>query len=44
VNYPKMNGIYASYFPKDRRPARTCIGVAGLARKAMVEIDLLAKR
>ena len=44
ANYPKMNEIYASYFPKDRRPARTCIGVTGLARKAMVEIDLLAKR
>ena len=44
TNYPKMNEIYASYFPKDRRPARTCIGVTGLARKAMVEIDLLAKR
>ena len=44
ANYSKMNEIYASYFPKDRRPARTCIGVTGLARKAMVEIDLLAKR
>jgi len=44
VNYPRMNKIYASYFPGDRRPARTCIGVTGLARGAMVEIDLLAKR
>jgi len=25
-------------------PARTCIGVTGLARGALVEIDLLAKR
>jgi enamine deaminase RidA (YjgF/YER057c/UK114 family) len=39
-----MNAVYASYFPPDRRPARTCIGVTGLARGAMVEIDLLAKR
>jgi 2-iminobutanoate/2-iminopropanoate deaminase len=27
-----------------RLPARTCIGVTGLARGALVEIDLLAKR
>jgi reactive intermediate/imine deaminase len=44
VNYPRMNEVYASYFPADRRPGRTCIGVTGLARKAMVEIDLLVKR
>jgi 2-iminobutanoate/2-iminopropanoate deaminase len=44
ANYPRMNAVYASYFPTDRRPARTCIGVTGLARGAMVEIDLLAKR
>ena len=43
-DYPRMNAIYASYFPADRRPARTCIGVTGLARGAKVEIDLLAKR
>ena len=43
-NYPKMNEVYAGYFPRDRRPARTCIGVTGLARKAMVEIDFLARR
>jgi 2-iminobutanoate/2-iminopropanoate deaminase len=44
TDYPRMNTVYASYFPPDRRPARTCIGVTGLARKAKVEIDLLAKR
>ena len=44
ANYPRMNEVYAGYFPPDRRPARTCIGVTGLARGAMVEIDLLAKR
>src|ERR1700754_3403001 len=44
TTYPLMNKVYASYFPADRRPARTCIGVTGLARGAMVEIDLLAKR
>jgi 2-iminobutanoate/2-iminopropanoate deaminase len=43
-NYARMNAVYASYFPADRRPARTCIGVTGLARGAKVEIDLLARR
>ena len=43
-NYARMNAVYASYFPADRRPARTCIGVTGLARGAKVEIDFLAKR
>jgi 2-iminobutanoate/2-iminopropanoate deaminase len=44
ADYQRMNATYASYFPVDRRPARTCIGVTGLARGAKVEIDLLAKR
>ena len=43
-DYAAMNDTYASYFPADRRPARTCIGVTGLARGARVEIDMLARR
>jgi len=43
-DYAAMNAVYASYFPADRRPARTCIGVTGLARDARVEIDFVAKR
>jgi reactive intermediate/imine deaminase len=43
-DYALMNAVYASYFPADRRPARTCVGVTGLARDALVEIDLIAKR
>jgi reactive intermediate/imine deaminase len=43
-DYARMNTVYASYFPADRRPARTCIGVTGLARDALVEIDLVARR
>jgi enamine deaminase RidA (YjgF/YER057c/UK114 family) len=39
-----MNAVYASYFPPERRPARTCIGVTGLARGALVEIDMIARR
>jgi len=43
-DYAAMNTVYASYFPPDRRPARTCIGVTGLARGGLVEIDFVAKR
>jgi enamine deaminase RidA (YjgF/YER057c/UK114 family) len=39
-----MNAVWRSYFAEGRLPARTCIGVTGLARGALVEIDLLAKR
>ncbi len=43
-DYEEMNEIWQSYFPLDRRPARTTIGVTGLALKALVEIDLVVKR
>lgn len=43
-DYPVMNTAYASYFPKGRLPARTCVGVTGLARDALVEIDFIARR
>jgi 2-iminobutanoate/2-iminopropanoate deaminase len=43
-DYARMNAVYATYFPQGRRPARTCIGVSGLARGARIEIDMLAKR
>ena len=43
-DYAKMNAVYAGYFPEGRRPARTCIGVSGLARGARVEIDMIARR
>ena len=39
-----MNETYRSYFPVDRLPARTCVGVTGLAYKALIEIDLIARR
>ena len=43
-DYAPMNDVYRSYFPRDRLPARTCIGVTGLARDALVEIDCVARR
>jgi 2-iminobutanoate/2-iminopropanoate deaminase len=43
-DYEAMNALYRGYFPADRLPARTCIGVTALARGALVEIDAIAKR
>jgi reactive intermediate/imine deaminase len=43
-DYAAMNRAYQSYFPPERLPARTCIGVTGLARDALVEIDMVARR
>ncbi|HHG90097.1 MAG TPA: RidA family protein [Devosia sp.] len=43
-DYEAMNEVWQSYFPADRRPARTTIGVTGLACHALVEIDLVVKK
>ena len=43
-DFDLMNDVYRSYFPSDRLPARTCIGVTGLARDALVEVDMVAYR
>lgn len=43
-DYAAMNEAYRSYFPADRLPARTCVGVTGLAYGALIEIDLVARR
>lgn len=43
ADYPAMNAVYASYFPSGRYPARTTVGVTGLALGAAVEIDLIVQ-
>lgn len=43
-DYAQMNETYRSFFPPDRLPGRTCVGVSGLAVDALVEIDLVVKR
>jgi 2-iminobutanoate/2-iminopropanoate deaminase len=43
-DYAAFNEIYQGYFPTDRRPARTTIGVTALAVGALVEIDMVARR
>ena len=42
-DFDKMNSVYESYFASDKLPARTCIGVTGLAVGSSVEFDLIAK-
>ncbi len=41
-DYAAMNEVWRIHFPAERLPARTCVGVTGLARGALVEIDLVA--
>ena len=43
-DYAVMNDTYRSYFPEGRLPARTCVGVSGLAVDALVEIDMVARK
>ena len=43
-DYDTMNTVYASYFAPDQRPARTCVGVTGLAKGALIEMDMVARR
>jgi 2-iminobutanoate/2-iminopropanoate deaminase len=43
-DYAAMNRVYASYFAPGKLPARTTVGVTGLAIGALVEIDLVARR
>ena len=43
-DYAAMNEIYRGYFAPDRLPARTCVGVTGMAYDALIEIDLIARR
>ncbi len=43
-DYLPMNAVYAEYFAQGKRPARTCVGVTGLARGARIEIDMIARR
>ena len=43
-DYAAMNAIYPTYFAPGKLPARTCVGVTGLARGAIIEIDFIARR
>lgn len=43
-DYAVFNDAYKSFFPADRLPARTTVGVTDLAVGALVEIDCVARR
>lgn len=43
ADYDSFNRVYAEYM-NAHLPARTCIGVNGLAGDALVEVDLIAYR
>jgi reactive intermediate/imine deaminase len=43
-DYAAMNATYQGYFTPGKLPARTTVGVTGLAVGALVEIDLVAAR
>jgi reactive intermediate/imine deaminase len=43
-DYAAVNETYRSYFAEGRLPARTCVGVTGLAYDALIEIDLVVRR
>ena len=43
-DYAALNDTWRSYFVEGRLPARTCVGVTGLAYDALVEIDLMVRR
>ena len=43
-DYAAFNATYQAFFPQDRRPARTTVGVTALAVGALVEVDCVARR
>lgn len=43
-DYESMNEVYKQFFPERYRPTRTCVGVSGLVRGALIEVDCLAVR
>jgi 2-iminobutanoate/2-iminopropanoate deaminase len=43
ADYQAVNGVYAGHFAPGRYPARTTVGVTGLALGALVEIDLIVR-
>ncbi|WP_454723731.1 MULTISPECIES: RidA family protein [Cupriavidus] len=43
-DYAAFNAAYQRFFEPGRLPARTCVGVTGLAYDALVEIDFVCRR
>ena len=43
-DFQAMNAVYRTFWTEGRLPARTCVGVTGLAYDALIEVDLVARR
>ncbi|HBG99455.1 MAG TPA: reactive intermediate/imine deaminase [Rhodobacteraceae bacterium] len=43
-DYAAFNATYRRFFPENRLPARTTVGVTALVLGALVEIDAIARR
>ncbi|MDO4399970.1 MAG: RidA family protein [Coriobacteriia bacterium] len=41
-DFAEFNGVYATFFG-DQRPARSAVGVAGLPKGALVEVEVIAQ-
>ena len=41
IDFPRMNAIYAEFFPENP-PARSTVAVAGLPKGGLVEIEVVA--
>ena len=41
--HERMSRVYDGFFTADTKPAMSCIGVAGLPRGALVEMDFIVK-
>ncbi|THV01427.1 Endoribonuclease L-PSP [Dendrothele bispora CBS 962.96] len=42
-DFGPMNEVYAEFFDKNKRPARTCVGVATLPLGAIFEMECMAE-
>lgn len=41
-NWPAFNAVYVPYFPAGKLPARSAVGVTGLALDAQLELECMA--
>jgi reactive intermediate/imine deaminase len=41
-DWPAMNGVYVTYFPEGKRPARSAFAANGLALGALIELECQA--
>jgi 2-iminobutanoate/2-iminopropanoate deaminase len=41
-DFAEMNGVYAQYFKGESLPSRSAVGVAGLPKGALLEIEAIA--